>query len=110
MAVALYILHRRRHNKKKHCMYDNRSHGGAELASVDKYELYERSVQSPAGDISYLKSFYRAYVGLRVSATHSKGLIYIATMRSGLPVTMVFGHIHAQPHAGVSYPMVQFLS
>jgi hypothetical protein len=47
-------------------IYIRRIANNADLVQVDKHELYEKAVQSPAGDISYLKRFYRAYVGLRV--------------------------------------------
>ena len=38
---------------------------------VDKYRLYQQSVQSPEGDLSYMLNFHRHYVGGKVSAGHS---------------------------------------
>ncbi|KAL0053618.1 hypothetical protein WJX82_008407 [Trebouxia sp. C0006] len=33
---------------------------------LDRHELYQKAVQSPAGDISYMVKFFRQYVGLQV--------------------------------------------
>jgi hypothetical protein len=33
--------------------------------AIDKYSLYQRSVQSPRGDISYLLKFFLVYIGGR---------------------------------------------
>ncbi|KAG6541615.1 hypothetical protein Mapa_017008 [Marchantia paleacea] len=39
--------------------------GGGECAVKDKHALYQRAVQSPKGDISYLQKFFLNYVGGR---------------------------------------------
>ena len=33
---------------------------------LDRHRLYESAVQSPKGDISYLLSFHRQYIGSKV--------------------------------------------
>lgn len=43
-------------------------HAPEACAGLDRHLLYQDAVQSPKGDISYLLSFYRQYIGNKVSA------------------------------------------